>query len=243
MIDVGNGQPVLMIHGLGTMSSYFLNQLKLSSNYRLMSFDLLGHGFNPSTAQITLENMAKDQWKQVDQKGIDRITICGHSLGGLVAQEMYKQQPKRVKSLILANTYSYCIPCFSAMELFVRQFNFATLSTNDYTEHIIDNCLYDRKNETLREQARQSFLIRNDSYMAACHAGAYANYRKLLPEITVPTLIISSSNDQVTKPFVHDDMHQRIRGSKLITIKHCGHLSNIEKPYEFNAAIREFMNG
>ena len=62
-----------------------------------------------------------------------------------------------------------------------------------------------------------------------------------LASITVPTLVIVGEDDALAPPDVAQDMHERIRGSELAVLPHAGHLSNLENPEAFNAAVARFL--
>ena len=65
----------------------------------------------------------------------------------------------------------------------------------------------------------------------------------LLPGIGVPTLIVVGGEDAITPPSDSEAMHAKIEGSRLLKIEGAGHVSNVERPGEFNRALAEFLGG
>ena len=104
--DVGTGPAVVLIHGYPFNRSLWNEQVEaLSGNYRVVTPDLRGFGeSDASEGPATMNRMAQDVAKLMDQLGIDRAVIGGLSMGGYVALAFVKQFPSRVKALVLADT-------------------------------------------------------------------------------------------------------------------------------------------
>src|SRR4051812_4224163 len=102
----GSGEPVVFIQGVGVHGSGWGPQVEaFSATYRCISFDNRGiGGSQPAGMRITVEQMAADTLAVMDDAGIGSAHIVGHSLGGLVAQQIALQNRERVKSLALLCT-------------------------------------------------------------------------------------------------------------------------------------------
>ena len=105
--DIGKGTPLVMIHGLGSKKEAWEPQHELANLFRLILPDLRGHGETKLDQDLSIKNFAIDIIHLLDFLHIPSAYICGLSLGGIIAQEIYRQHPERVKGLILANTTSY----------------------------------------------------------------------------------------------------------------------------------------
>ena len=81
----------------------------------------------------------------------------------------------------------------------------------------------------------------DDGYIAACEALRSADLRETAKTIRVPTMIIASELDQSTPPTLASDLHASIEGSELVMIANAAHLSNVEQPVQFNAALARFL--
>ena len=84
--------------------------------------------------------------------------------------------------------------------------------------------------------------LRVDSYKQALHAIVTTDFLAALPHIDVPTLVIVGEEDVVTPPSDSELLAQRIPGATLVNIPGAGHLTNIEKPQAFNAALETFLH-
>lgn len=83
--------------------------------------------------------------------------------------------------------------------------------------------------------------LRVGPYKQALHAIVATDFRAMLSTIAVPTLVIVGDEDVVTPPAASEFLAKSITGASLVRIPQAGHLTNIEKPQEFNAALRSFL--
>lgn len=231
--DLGSGDVIVLIHGLGSRKEYWGPQYELAQNYRLIIPDLRGHGGTKNDKNITIQNFAKDIVHLLEYLKIDQAYFCGLSLGGIVAQELYKQRPDMVNGLILANTASY-IPfwlasgiLFNAMENYRKK---------DFIAQVAKRGLY---NKSFAEEAMKGFLIRS-CYMEAAKAPVGINYTPVLLGITKPVLLIGGTHDKVTPLINMCYMQFFLKDPKKLVLD-SGHLSNFEQREKFNSGIHCFI--
>ncbi|MFY4775342.1 alpha/beta fold hydrolase [Metabacillus sp. RGM 3146] len=235
--DLGTGTPVVLIHGLGSKKEAWLPQHDLANRYRLIIPDMRGHGETVINEDLTVKNFALDIIKLLENLNIPSAFICGLSLGGIVAQELYKQRPDMVKGLILANTTSY-IPSIFANNIINQSYELLRKGNQELVEHIVMRGLYDK---VYKEEARNAFYIR-DTYIESAKAPVGLNYFSVLPTIRKPVLLIGSTHDKVTPSYNLYLMKPFIRHSKTVLLKNTGHLSNIEKKDLFNRHVTDFID-
>jgi pimeloyl-ACP methyl ester carboxylesterase len=105
-IRTGDGSDVVLVHGLASSLAFWYSGtvLRLRHHYRVMAYDLRGHGYSsiPPTG-YTHMNMAEDLAGLVDRLGLKKFHLVGHSFGGLVAISYARRNPHRLKSLVLAD--------------------------------------------------------------------------------------------------------------------------------------------
>ncbi len=102
--SLGDGPPVLLIHGLfGAADNLGALARGLSDSYRVISVDLRNHGRSPHSAGHSYPLMAADVVAVLDRLGVDRVAIFGHSMGGKVAMQMALTAPERVSCLIVGD--------------------------------------------------------------------------------------------------------------------------------------------
>ncbi len=102
---MGSGEPLVLIHGLGERKEAWVCQYALANSYDLIIPDLPGHGQSTPAEEVSIEAFARDTLELLDVLGVESAHICGLSMGGVVAQEMYRMAPDRCRSLILVNTF------------------------------------------------------------------------------------------------------------------------------------------
>lgn len=232
--DTGEGKPILFIHGLGGRKEAWQAQAPLADNHRLICVDLRGHGETELDVGLTLRNFASDIAELLTYLNVKSAHICGLSLGGIVALELYRQRPDLISGLILANTTAF-IPHFASFALAESARAHANGTLIDV---ILARGFYDKSR---KEEARHAFMIR-DSYMESAKAAIGVNYLPMLYGVNKPTLLIGSVNDTVT-PVVGNlyPMQLLMPRAKTVIFEKTGHLSNIERAAEFNACLREFV--
>jgi pimeloyl-ACP methyl ester carboxylesterase len=237
-IDIGNGEKtLLMIHGLGQIKESWKYQFELSDTYRLIAVDLMGHGSNPLPDKpITLENMAIEVIELLENLEINSCYIVGLSLGGLLAQEIYRQREDLVSGLILSNTTWY-IPSYFANKIVSKSEKLFHEDKEQLIEYIVNAAIH---NKEVFEEARQSFYL-SDAYLECAVSGSGYNYFPTLLKVNVPTLLIGGTQDRTTAIW-NLFVFKWIIPKAKIKIFEVGHLSNIEAKDQFNEAIREFIS-
>lgn len=241
-LDVGEGEELVLIHGLGNRKEAWLPQLTLSSNYRLVLIELRGHGNSVEANNLTVETFAKDIIEVLDFLKIKKAHICGLSLGGIIAQEIYKKHKERVKSLILSNTTFYIPSSVGKISLKRATHLIERIGVDNYCIEAAKTCLFNPHIESNMELAKRAFLIREDTYLQSVQAAFGRNYFFELFKIDVPTLVIGSVEDKVIPVQSAYLMYYIIKKSKLVVFKQTGHLVNIEKAEEFNLVIEKHLN-
>lgn len=236
--DIGTGTPIVLLHGLGSKKEAWVPQYELAKYYRLIIPDLRGHGETALDEDLTMKNFALDVIHLLEELKIDSAFLCGLSLGGIVAQEIYKQRPEMVNGLILSNTTAY-IPSFIGNHIMTISEQLFQNDQQELMEHIITTALYD---QSFKEEAKKAFHIR-DTYLEAAKASVGINYLPVLSGIQKPVLLIGSTHDQVTPSLNLYFMRNFIWGARTVILEKTGHLSNIEKKDLFNQTIKDFLEG
>jgi pimeloyl-ACP methyl ester carboxylesterase len=95
-LHFGNGAPLVLIHGLGEVKEGWQSQLELADQYELIIPDLRGHGECSKTEGISIPNFASDVIALLNELKIENAHILGLSMGGAVAQEIYRQAPANI---------------------------------------------------------------------------------------------------------------------------------------------------
>ncbi len=245
----GNGPAVVLLHGFPFNRSLWSEQVEaLRERYRVITPDLRGFGETGAVSDepATMQEMAEDVAALMDELGIERFTLGGLSMGGYVAFAFYRRYPLRVRSLILADTRPQA-DTIEARETRERQ---ATQALEEGMKVIADQIMPKLLTPAIiaerKDVAERLLKMINgtDPRGAAAAMRGMAlrpDQTYLLPRILAPTLILVGSEDQITTLKDAEIMHREIRGSRLEVIEDAGHVSNLERPAEFNRALLNFL--
>lgn len=233
-IELGSGEPLVLIHGLGNTKDLWLRQHKLAEKFRLIIPELRGHGQTIENDNINMYNFAEDVIKLLEYLNISTAFFCGLSLGGIVVQEIDRIKPSMVKGLILANTTSYIpVIAYGLIHEAIEHYDKAY-----FIEEMAKRCIH---NQEYLDEAVKSFAIR-DSYILSALAPINVNYLFHFLLINKPILLIGGLEDEVTPPINILTMKVWNFRAEMIIFNNCGHLSNIEKSEEFNKNIEKFID-
>jgi pimeloyl-ACP methyl ester carboxylesterase len=221
----------------------------LSDGYRVITPDLRGFGETGanSDAPATMREMAEDVAALMDELEIERFALGGLSMGGYVALAFYRHFPLRVRTLILADTRPQA-DTDEARGNRERQAQQALSEGMDgITEAMLPKLLTPAtfaERKAVIEELRSMMTGTDPRGAAAALRGMMErpDQTHLLPSILAPALIVVGSEDQITPIKDAELMHREIRGSRLEVIEGAGHVSNMERPEEFNRALRSFLD-
>ncbi|MHB0958104.1 MAG: alpha/beta fold hydrolase [Pirellulaceae bacterium] len=239
--DVGSGSvPVVLLHGLfGSPSNWQPIMQELAEHYRFLSLQLpIEPGKNRGYASFKSIGQLTDHVSEfLDEMELDRVVLCGNSLGGQVALDLCLRQPQRVERLILcgsAGLYERNLTGSRRPRL-CRNYVRAQASEIFYDPALVSDELVDDILTMLSDRPYRRFLLRvakatRDRYML-----------DELANVNVPTLIVWGREDTITPPFVAEQFCERIRNAELVFIDQCGHSPPIEQPDEFARLTHAFL--
>jgi 3-oxoadipate enol-lactonase len=245
----GAGAAVVLLHGFPFDRSMWEGQAEaLGGEFRVVAPDLRGLGETPLGVDgVSIEGMAEDVAALLDELSLGRVVLGGLSMGGYVAFEFFRKFPERVRGLVLADTR----PQADTEEGRRSREENAQRALKEGTAPIVETMLPKllsagtraRGGEVLERVRAMMLGTSPEGAAAALRAmAARRDQTDLLPSINVPTLIVVGSEDAITPPSDAEAMREKIEGSRLVVIEGAGHLSNVERPEEFNRALAEFLS-
>ena len=249
--DVGQGRPVLLIHGFTNYGLSWAPQLAalVHSGYRAILPDLYGHGASsPATALCTVSDLAADMFGLLDHVGAGPVALCGLSLGGMVALQMVLDQPDRVAGIIVANSRS----SFTGPEVMAMVNAWVALfRQTDGPVRRLHATWPALVNEEFRKsaQGRAAFdawarvlaKVQGLSLCRVAHGMTQFDLRERLAAIRRPALILSGEHDRVFSPDQSREISRQITGSHCSVIPGAGHLSSIDSSDQFNRLLLDFL--
>jgi len=249
-IDVrGAGETLLFLHGIGGNARNWEAQLAhFAPRYKAAAWDARGYGESGGAVE-RFEQFADDAAAVIAALG-SPAHVVGLSMGGRIALDLAARYPDRVRSLTLANTSAGSaetaapekVAAFLALRL--KPLVEEGLTPADIAEKIVSGI----EGPNITPQAREALLdshrrLHKEGYIAAMRAVTGFTGFPDFATIEVPTLVLTASEDRVAPPAHARLMAERIPGARLVAIAGSGHISNIEAPEAFNAALEEFLEG
>lgn len=217
--EKGYGAPLMLLHGNGESSGYFVNQIdRFANEYRVIAVDTRGHGASPrGNKPFTLETFADDLKNLLDSLNIEKANILGFSDGGNIAVTFALKYPERVASLVLngANLFpsglksSFLIPLKVLFAVFSLLSHFSRRAK--------------RRSELLYLMAKQPNI-----------------QPERLSGIKCPVLVIAGTQDVIK------EKHTKLIAASLPDSSLCflkgGHSIAKTNSVEFNSAVEKFLN-
>jgi 3-oxoadipate enol-lactonase len=246
-VDGERGPWVLLSHGLATdlgMWDELTDALK--DRYRVLRYDARGHGGSAATeGDYTLDQLVADAVGILDALEVAQAHFAGLSMGGMIGLGLMLDHARRIKSAVIADSRHTTTPEFTKAWLdrveAVRQGGIEAILRST-VERWSSAGLAARDPAAI---ARMEKMIRNTSaagYRGCAAALARLDYGHRLGEIRTPALVLCGTEDHGAPPENTRQMHAMIKGSRFLEIAQAGHISNIEQPAIFNAAVAKLFD-
>lgn len=243
-LDGPDNRPVLMLsHSLGQDHGMWDAQATdLSPHYRVLRYDIRGHGASAATAgDYTIEQLGNDALGLADALSIDRFAFCGLSLGGMIGLWLAAHAPTRLTACVLANTSAR--PGSERME--ARRKTVLNGGMQAVVDEVIGRFFSPRmlaENPPAVAAARRTLLATNPvGYAGCCAAIRDVDLTAATEGIRVPVLVISGELDMSLPWSGHGEvLARRVPGARVVHLR-AAHLSNLEAPRSFTAALSGFL--
>ncbi|ESU30117.1 hypothetical protein G3A_23485 [Bacillus sp. 17376] len=235
--EIGQGSPIIFLHPPGMGRKVFRYQWPLSQRYRLILPDLSGHGDSTAVLErITIQKYAEEVLRLVDSIGLGKVSLCGYSSGGSIAQEFALTYPERTKTLILsggfAEVQSPALKYEHLMGMYFVKNSPKTLAKVIATVHTFDkNYRAELIEHMLKTDMNTWFHFYHESLNYSCS--------ERLKNLNVPLLLVYGSRDFINQ---HIRAYERELGHfQKAIIPKVSHQVPVKKWQEFNAEIEKFL--
>ena len=242
--DIGNGTPLVLVHGFLGSSEMWIPQIKFfKDNFRVIAPALPGFGNSSSMNSCnSIECMAKAILNFLEKKKINNFNLLGHSMGGMIVQEMAKIAGNKILKLI----------CYGTGPRGNIPGRFETIDESRKKLKINglkDTAFRIAKTWFIEEEKAKYFYLcekaRKQTSIEAVDNGLIAMKNwdgiKDLQNIRNETLIIWGDRDKAYNFNQVETLNDNIPNSDLKIIKGCSHNVHLEKPEEFNTVVKEFL--
>jgi pimeloyl-ACP methyl ester carboxylesterase len=245
----GPGDPLILLHGFPLNRKMWAPQAKaLSATRRVITPDYPGFGSSPRPcAQPDMRYYAEGVGELLDKLGLDRVVLGGLSMGGYVAFACLRIFPERISALILANTR----PDPDPEDAREARREMARRVAEEGVE-VLPKLQMERllAPDTLENDGEVVELVRGlilesspDGVVAALGAMRdRPDSTGILGDIKAPTLLIGGEEDSLSTPEIMAGMAEKIPNSRYVVLSQAGHLSNLESPDKFSAALSGFLD-
>lgn len=245
---LGAGPTVLMLHGIGGGHLSFAPQVEsfASCGYRAVAWDMPGYGRSAPIEPYTFKGLAERCITLIESLRCEHVVLVGHSMGGMVAQEVVARRPGLVSRLVLCGTSAaFGKPDGDWQREFIAQRTApldAGLTMGQLAERLVPQMVGPGAlPEGVRLAQHCMSTVNPSTYRRALEALLTFDRRATLAHIHVPTLLIAGEHDRTAPPAVMKKMAGAIAGSTYFEMPGIGHLQNLEAPDEFDAAILNFL--
>lgn len=238
---------IVLLHGFPFTSELWQPQVRgLSLSYRVVAPDLRGFGQTGLPGPYSIDRLADDVAEMLSALNLERVALCGLSMGGYVAFAFAKRHASRLAGLILSDTR----PDADSEETRKNRARMAELAWQAGSGAVADKMLPGLLSPTtttarpeiaagLRAMISSS---RPEAIAAALSAMAGRDdSRSLLPAINVPVLVTGGTEDSITPPTEMIDWASEIPAARSAFIDGAGHVANLERPDAFNDLVAEFL--
>lgn len=246
-LDEGQGQTILFVHGFPLSRAIWQPQIEaFIQNYRVIAPDLRGHGESPAPAGVyAMETFAEDLQALVEERKCGPVVLVGHSMGGYISFAFYRKFPQSVRALVLFCTRAIA----DAAEGKEARENLARRAEQEGAAGVAAQMLPKMfapatvaAYPDLVESIHKMMLATSVNGLAGSLRGMAARPSAvdLLPQITVPTLVIAGESDLIIPVSESAAMAKAIPHAQLAIIPRAGHLASLENPDAVLANLREF---
>jgi 3-oxoadipate enol-lactonase len=239
---------LVFLHGIGGRASGWapIQQACAAAGHTSLAWDMPGYGDSPSIAPYDFDGLADALALLMDTHDLHKAVLVGHSMGGMVALQMWARHPERVAGLVLAASS----PAFGHgsgdfQQAFIAQ-RLAPIeaghSMADVADTLVPSMVAPGFEGPGLAQAKACMAsVTPTAYKAALGALVQFEQRAALPTITVPTLCIAGEHDRTAAPAVVQRMADKIDQAQYLCLPGVGHLLTFEQPDSFAQALLPYL--
>lgn len=236
-IEVGEGTPIIVLHGLmGGLSNFDAVTKHFSSKgYKVIIPEL--PIYSMSLLKTNVKSFANYLKKFIEFKGFDDVILLGNSLGGHIGLYYTKLNSKKVKALIITGSSGLYESAMGGGYTKRSDYEVIKKKAQDvfYDPEVATKEIVDEVYETVNDRNK---LIKT---LAIAKSAIRHNMAKDLPKMKTPICIIWGKNDNVTPPEVAKEFNKLLPDSELHWIDKCGHAAMMEHPEEFNTILNGWL--
>ena len=225
--------PLMLCNSLGTTLEMWDPQVPtLARRFRLLRYDRRGHGRSPvPPGPYSIGDLGRDALDLLDDVGLERVSFCGLSIGGMVGMWLAAEAPERVHRLTLCCTAPIQPPREQWLE---RAATVRAHGVSAVADAVLARWYTSGASRSLQEAFRKMLVeTPAEGYAGCCEALADLDLRDRLGEIEAPTLVLTGAEDPVAPPEAGELLAASIPGARHATLGGAAHLASAEQPATF----------
>ena len=240
-------QPLVFLHGIGGAARAWRGQLSaFSDQYFAIAWDMPGYGDSAPLSTVSISTLADALRDFLQQVRATKPILVGHSIGGMIVQQLLSNSPAIARAIVLAQTS----PAFGKSDGdWQKTFIDARLGPLDRGEtlaslapSLVGELVGDDPDRDGMALARECMVaVPETTYRATMLSLMGFDLRDALRNIAVPTLVLSGSKDNNAPAPMMARMASYIPAAEYVEIEGAGHLVNLERAEAFNAALGQFL--
>lgn len=244
--DVGRGEPVILIHGLGSSTLDWEYQIpELQKNFRVIAVDVRGHGRSGKPVQTySIPTFANDISVLIQHLNLHKPHVIGISMGGMIALQLAVDHPELLGSLTIVNSGPEVKVRSIKQWLEITKYKTLARFLNlDQIGKVISKTLFPQPTQAhLRGKIQERWPLNDKrAYLSSLNAIIGWGVRERITTIVCPTLVISADKDY-TSIADKEAYVAQIPRAKLLVIKQSRHATPLDQPERFNQAVLNFLN-
>jgi pimeloyl-ACP methyl ester carboxylesterase len=223
-VDAGVGPPMLVLHGLaGSARWWERNVPALAGSNRVLVIDLPAFG-DAAGSRFELRRIPDQLVATMDRLGIERTSLVGHSMGGLIAARLAAEHPERFDRLVLVDAGFLSLDP-NMLHRLLGPIQAVRWLRPGLARRLVDDVARAGPVDLVRATIQ---LLR-------------ADWTSDLDRIAAPTLVVWGEHDTICPPVIGRRIVERISGSRLMTIPDCGHNPMWEQSAAFDRVVLDFL--
>jgi 3-oxoadipate enol-lactonase len=246
-LDGPDQAPVLVLsNSLGTEMSMWDDLLPaLVERFRVLRYDQRGHGRSPAPpGPYTIADLAGDALALLDRLGVERVSWCGTSLGGMTGLWLAVGAPERIDRLALCCTSAHLPPRRTWIERAATVRGEGIQAVADaQLERWFTPAFVERRPEVAERIRRALHGTAPEGYAGCCEAIAGHDLRAELGSIRAPTLVLAAADDPATPPEHGRLIADTVAGARLVVLERARHLAVVERPEESARELLAHLTG
>jgi len=242
----GEGAPIVLSHALG-LDQRMWDSLAalLAPRHTVLRYDHRGHGGSAVPAgPYAMDDLVDDAARLIREWSAGPVIWVGLSMGGMVGQGLAIRHPELVRGLVVANSASRypdaARPLWAERIAKVEQGGLEAIA-DMVIERYFSAGFRAAQPDIVAAYRRQLLQTDPSGYAAACPAVRDVDWLDRLASIRCPTLVIAGREDVGAPVALSEAMQQRIPAAELVVIDEAAHLSVVEQPAAFSAALDHFL--